>query len=343
MTRPLDPQPPRPSEPAIAIATAEAVDASSPRRVSWGAIFAGALIAIALQMLLNLLGLGIGLATLEPGGDAPGGGLALGAILWWALSGFAALFVGGAVAGRLAGSPTHVDGALHGVTVWAVATAFAMYLVASSFGALVSGTLGIVGNGIGAVGSAAAANIPSLADEIDRRIDLDRETWTDVRAELEEILRQTNKDALQPENIEARASDIADQAGDRARAAAQRPGAADGELRSLVRRATGFGQELVDAADEEAAVNLLVARTDMTEAEAAATIDRWQSQFDDAQQRIEAWTQSARNSAVDVVDETGDIAAGAALGAFLVLLIGASAGAIGGATGAPEDREHRAV
>lgn len=337
MTRPLDPPTRPPADPAIAVATASTIEAN-PRRVSWGAIFAGALIAVALQLLLNLLGLGIGLATLEPGGDAPGEGLAWGTIIWWALSGFAALFVGGAVAARLAGAPSHVDGALHGVTVWAVSTALAIFLVASSFGALINTTLGWVGSGIGAVGSATAANLPTVVDEIQQRVDIDRDTWTEVQAELEEVLRQTGKDELQPGNIEARAERIAERATDGAATAARRPGAADGELRAAVRKATSFGQELVDAADEEAAVNLLAARTDMTRDEAAATVDRWQAQFDDAQERVEVWAEQARRATANVVDEAGDAAAAAAFGAFFLLLIGASAAAIGGATGAPEDQ-----
>ncbi len=42
------------------------------RRVSWGAIFAGAVIAVALTALLGLLGLGIGLDSFEVGEDAIG-------------------------------------------------------------------------------------------------------------------------------------------------------------------------------------------------------------------------------------------------------------------------------
>jgi len=35
-------------------------------KVSWGAIFAGVAIALAVQFLLNLLGVGIGAAVLDP-------------------------------------------------------------------------------------------------------------------------------------------------------------------------------------------------------------------------------------------------------------------------------------
>ena len=36
------------------------------KRISWSAVFAGVLVAIVTQMLLTLLGLGIGLGTIDP-------------------------------------------------------------------------------------------------------------------------------------------------------------------------------------------------------------------------------------------------------------------------------------
>lgn len=76
------------------------------RRVSWGAIFSGAITAIAVQLLLNLLGAGVGAATINPQqGQQPGQGLALGAAIWFVLASIVSLFVGGWIAARLAGIP----------------------------------------------------------------------------------------------------------------------------------------------------------------------------------------------------------------------------------------------
>ena len=36
------------------------------RRISWGAVFAGALVALVVQLALSLLGLGIGMGTVDP-------------------------------------------------------------------------------------------------------------------------------------------------------------------------------------------------------------------------------------------------------------------------------------
>ncbi len=80
-------------------------------RISWGAIFAGALAAITVSFLLNMLGLGIGLTTIDPLTETnPLDGLGTGTIIWWGVSNLAALFMGGMVAGRMSGLPANSEG-----------------------------------------------------------------------------------------------------------------------------------------------------------------------------------------------------------------------------------------
>ncbi|RYD83921.1 MAG: PhnA-like protein, partial [Verrucomicrobiaceae bacterium] len=90
-------------------------------RVSWGAIFAGALFALATQVVLTLLGLSIGLATIDPAsGSTPAGStLGMGAGIWMLVSTIISLFLGGYIAGRLAGT---FNGWIHGLITWAACT-----------------------------------------------------------------------------------------------------------------------------------------------------------------------------------------------------------------------------
>ena len=89
------------------------------RRTSWGAIFAGAVVALVLQLLLTLLGIAVGSQAVEPTQEAaPLSGLGLGAGIWWVVSGIISLFAGGWVAGRLASFPRPLVGGLHGLVVW---------------------------------------------------------------------------------------------------------------------------------------------------------------------------------------------------------------------------------
>jgi len=124
------------------------------RRVSWGAIFAGAAIATALMVLLTILGLAIGATVVEPdSADSPSGkAFGIGAGIWWALSGILALLAGGWSTGRLAGLRREWEAPLHGLITWAVTTAALVFLMGSAIGAVVSGAFHVVSTGASVVG-----------------------------------------------------------------------------------------------------------------------------------------------------------------------------------------------
>src|SRR6478752_7966982 len=70
-------------------------------QVSWGAVIAGSIMGLVVQVILNLVGLGIGLSTLDAvGSDSPSASsLTFGAALWWVISGIVAAGIGGYLAG----------------------------------------------------------------------------------------------------------------------------------------------------------------------------------------------------------------------------------------------------
>ena len=82
--------------------------------VSWGAVFAGAVASLITQVILNMLGLGIGLSTVDPMGNGTpeASSLGIGAGLWFVVSGVLAAIAGGFLAGRLSGKPSSLDGRL---------------------------------------------------------------------------------------------------------------------------------------------------------------------------------------------------------------------------------------
>lgn len=111
-------------------------------RISWGAIFAGALVALATQIVLTLIGGAIGLATLDPAtGESPSGTtLGIGAAIWLLISSLISLFVGGYVAGRLGGT---FNGWLHGLATWATVTILTIVLLATAAGGLIGAASGL--------------------------------------------------------------------------------------------------------------------------------------------------------------------------------------------------------
>lgn len=94
------------------------------RRLSWGAIIAGAFVTMAIFATLQILGAGIGLSSIDLTGRevTSGRSLGIGAAVWWLIAGLISLFIGGWVAGRFALLPNKLDRMLHGLTTWRFST-----------------------------------------------------------------------------------------------------------------------------------------------------------------------------------------------------------------------------
>src|SRR5688572_708298 len=116
-------------------------------RVSWGAVFAGVVIALVTQLILNLIGIGIGAATFDPASSTNPSvtTFSVGAGIWWTISGIIAALAGGYAAGRLAGQPQQTSGGWHGLTAWALATLVIFALLTTTAGAIAGGALRFLG------------------------------------------------------------------------------------------------------------------------------------------------------------------------------------------------------
>lgn len=141
------------------------------RRISWGAIFAGAVVALVIQLMLSVLGIGIGASTINPLTEQnPAAGIGMGAGIWFAVSTLIALFAGGWVAGHLATVVLDSDRILHGFLVWGVTTLLTFYLLTTAIGGLIGGTANMLGRaalGINIDGS----NVSSVVNSVESRAD----------------------------------------------------------------------------------------------------------------------------------------------------------------------------
>ena len=137
-------------------------------KVSWGAVLAGVVTALVCQLILNMVGIGIGASTLDPvAGDNPAvSSFSIGAGLWWAVSGVLAAFAGGYVASRLSGRPTESTGGWHGLTSWAATTLVVFYLLSTAVGSLIGGAFTTVSGAVGGLGRTAATVAQSAAPAI---------------------------------------------------------------------------------------------------------------------------------------------------------------------------------
>jgi MFS family permease len=108
---------------------------------TWSAVAIGVVASLIVQVLLTMLGFGIGLVGADTTSSATG--MSWAAFGWWAISGIIAAFVAGWVAGAF--SPTHDRRlkAAGGLAAWAVAT----LLVIGATG-LAAGTAGTVASAL---------------------------------------------------------------------------------------------------------------------------------------------------------------------------------------------------
>ncbi|GGE24214.1 hypothetical protein GCM10011390_49550 [Aureimonas endophytica] len=285
-----------------------AVPLGSPRRVSWGAIFAGALLTLVVQVMLGLLGLGVGLSTVDPAGNGTPtlSAFGTGTGLWTAATVLVATFIGGYVAARLAGSLTRTDGALHGIVTWAASTLIVLYLLTSGAASIVSGTLGTIGSSFGAVRNAVEAVAPnSLAALPDG-----------LEQQARQLLARGENQAQQAAN---QAQQQGQQAADQARAATGEPDLA----RAIPEIVRGLGENATPQ-QRQAAVTVISQQAGISQQEAEQRLQQFQQQYDQAMVQVR-----------EKADAAAKNVSTAAFAGFVALLIGAIVAGLGGMAGRP--------
>jgi hypothetical protein len=95
------------------------------QRISWPAIFSGALVAFATEVLFAMFGFFVGFRL------SSGTALVSWTTAWYLITSFCALFAGGWLAARLSGNPDKGSGRMHGLVTWGVTifTTFVLILL----------------------------------------------------------------------------------------------------------------------------------------------------------------------------------------------------------------------
>ncbi|MBC6613186.1 hypothetical protein H8B15_19850 [Hymenobacter sp. BT507] len=308
------------------------------KRISWGAIFAGALVAIVLQLALSLLGLGIGLGTIDPLTEQnPMAGISTGAAIWWLVTTLGSLYLGATVASRLAGIPRRTDGLLHGLLTWSVVTLFTFYLLTTAVGRIIGGVTGVAGRALSGVGSGIAAVAPGAGDAIKSELKEQGIDLSDVKNQARLLLRQTGKAELAPENIERQARAAGNQAQNEAGQAAANPQMAGDSFDDVIDNLTSKADNIGNAADRDAAVNVVMKRTGKSRAESEQIVDNWIATAKQAQAKYAQLKVQAEQKAREAGDAAAEGLSKAALLAALGLGLGAAVSAFGGRQATPPE------
>ncbi|TXD81551.1 hypothetical protein ESY86_06860 [Subsaximicrobium wynnwilliamsii] len=313
-------------------------------RISWGGVLAGALTAITISFLLNLLGLGLGLNSIDPLTEAqPFSGLGIGTIVWWVLSNLAALFVGGLIAARAAGLPSGADGGIHGFLAWGAYLLVSIFIVTSITGSIFSGMGSLVSSVFGgdsakevvvnmkkaqdATQSGTDTTIQGVKDEIYQILETAQEynlipegSKSEVKAEYNEAKAETQK-AIKELDLKDALTDFVNDVSvnlDR-----------NGDLDISVEG----NQEYID---KETLKDYLTENTALSDEEINGVITKWETKIDKAITEIEETYAEAKEQALKASEEVSDALGTASIYLFFMLLLGALAAFFGGATGAPK-------
>lgn len=328
----------------------EAVVATPPfSRISWGSIIAGTLCAFALQLLLNLVGLGLGLsaANLSESNVRTFG---IGAGIWWGVAAIVSLVVGGWIAGRLAGVPIRLTAALHGASVWALVTLLTVWLATTTLATAVSGAFGAVGQ----VGRAAATAVGGVARTVDlpdlpanllgegTSVAAAGERRASVMRSIRNEARELFRSVVSQQEQQQAAAAVRSTAGDILRTPQNFNRDLNGLIDTLFRSEGGvFGEE-----DVAQARGLLQERFGLTADEAAEILTNWQERYraavgevDAAVAALEARADELRTEATEAAKEAADAVGAAAGWTALALTLGLLAAVLGGLLGKPDPYE----
>jgi hypothetical protein len=300
------------------------------KRISWGAILAGVVIALVIQLAFSLLGLGLGASAFNPYDDHSAGNWGMGTAIYTLLSVLVSLYLGGHVAARLAGFPHPRDGMLHGLVAFGLTTLIGFYLLTSGLGMIIGGAGSLVSSVVSTAGQGAAKAAPGLVDAAKQKLQEGGVDLSSIQGQVDQLLRQTGKQQLQPDSLQNRAAGAVTQAQNATQDSSQ-------DIQSIVSRAFSRNGDVANAVDRDALVNVIMNRTGKSRPEAEQIVGGYQRTFQQAQAKAQQLGEQAKAQAQQAADATRKSAAKGALAAALALILGALAAALGGRSGTPRD------
>ncbi|MBD1553135.1 hypothetical protein [Pseudomonas typographi] len=297
------------------------VNSASPFRVSWSSVFAGAAITLVTYLALSVLGTAIGagaIAPMEQGNPLRGFGTGAGA--WLFVSTLLAIAVGAWVSGRTAPD----RGGLHGLLSWTMSTLFTTWLIASLAGSLVGTAGNIAGKGLSLAADGVAAAAPGVGQKIKQQLDTNGISldWDGLKSQLNTTLKQSGKQELDPSKLDQKTDAAGADAQQAAVEASNDPTQAADQLKGWFDRIQKSGEPALNAADKEALVNIVAARTGKSTAEAQKIVDNYAQAYQDAVAKVNQLKEQAEQQAREAADAAARQVSKAAWGTFFMLLLG---------------------
>lgn len=305
--------------------------------VSWSSIFAGGVSAIAVSILMAVLGVALGFTVIHPKSDEPMSGLGTAFGIWSFISVVVSMAVGGFMAGLFAGQ----RGMEYGFLVWAVVLIAAMFFSSLAVGSAVKSIgVAVKGMGSGAAGlastmgksaaHAASSAISELRDNIHLNVDTDK-----ISDHVLSVLRDTGVDTLQPEYLHQQMREARSDLRNSLHQLTLKPSEAEKVIAGFLENEKKRLESLTGNIDKEAAVNALMNQRHIEREEAEGLVDDAIRAYDHALQKAKESLSEAKTQVEDTkeylkslavqarekADRWASTAAKAALAAAIALIV----------------------
>ncbi|MNN24797.1 hypothetical protein D3C81_1382390 [compost metagenome] len=148
--------------------------------------------------------------------------------------------------------------------------------------------------------------------------------WDNLEAELNKTLAQSGKAELAPSSLEQQADQAQAQGESAGRVAAEDPTQAVDQLKQWFERVRKAGEPALSAADKQALVNIVAARTGKSQQEAQQVVDNYARAYQQAAEQVKVLKEQAEQQAREAAQVAASNVSKAAWGTLVTLLIGAA-------------------
>lgn len=304
--------------------------------ISWSSVIAGVVTFFACLTLLSLIGSAIGFGVVDPTSSDPFSGVGTGVIVWTVIEMILAFAAGGFVAGVA----SRRVGVLHGFLTWATSVVLILVLLTSATASAISGVSSLIGSSFSVVGSGVASVGSGLEDVASKGMNAASESLTGVdtkelEGQLNEILKDTNTEELQPGYLQGQLDAAKDEILGAGKEVALNPEDSDQIIESLTASLRDRGETIANAADKEAIAQAVSENTELSPQEAEEATNNIYNQLQtastEAQKQIEEGSKKIEEAQVEIkqsvekarvkADDATDTVASTSIWAFVGLAI----------------------
>lgn len=316
------------------------------RRVSWGAIFAGTVVAMALMVFFTTLGLAIGAAAVDPLYESdPLSGMATGSGIYFIATQLIALAVGGFVGSRLAGVPRTVASLLHGVAVWALATLLLAWAAIAGGGALFGSASTMIGNTARGAANVVQTVVPddlafpdfsaiasqismdALPPEIRQTLEQNNITPAQLRQETREAFRNVVSQQEQQRAIGVLRDALTD--------ALRTPGDIGTDVDQALDRLVAGPDAVFSQEDRQEVLTVLERRLGVTPEQAGQVLQASEARIERAVEDVRRTLDQIQQKALEMAQTAASVLATTAMWLTIASLLGLAAAMGGAAAGRP--------